>query len=196
MARAGDTVVLATATRSESGRPGIDYLPLLVDYEERLYAAGKIKGSRWIKREGRPSDEAILTSRLIDRCIRPLFPSELKNEVQVIATVLSFDQENDADVVALTAASIALAISPIPWAGPLAGVRVGQVEGEWVLNPSFDARDKSDLDLVVAGRDSKVLMIEAEGKEVAEDTVFCCPIPSGVSIIRTIAASAIIPLVP
>jgi len=169
--RYGDTVVLATAVMGGI-REGINYFPLSVDYEEKLYAAGKIKGSRWIKREGRPSDEAILTSRLVDRCIRPLFPKEIKNEVQVILTVLSFDQENDSDVVGLIAASTALAISDIPWAGPLAGLRIGRVEAEWVINPSFEAREKSDLDLVIAGKDNKVLMIESEGKEVAEDVVY------------------------
>ena len=134
--RYGDTVVLATAVMGGI-REGADYFPLSVDYEERLYAAGKIKGSRWIKREGRPSDEAILTSRLVDRCIRPLFSKEIKNEVQVILTVLSFDQENDSDVVGLVAASAALAISDIPWAGPLAGLRVGRVDGELVINPAL-----------------------------------------------------------
>ena len=169
--RYGDTVVLATAVMGGI-REGVDYFPLSVDYEERLYAAGKIKGSRWIKREGRPSDEAILTSRLVDRCIRPLFPKGIKNEVQVILTVLSFDNENDSDIVGLIAASAALAISDIPWGGPLAGLRVGQVAGEWVLNPSFEAREKSVLDLVVAGIDDKILMIEAEGLEVAEEVVY------------------------
>ena len=169
--RYGDTVVLATAVMGGI-REGINYFPLSVDYEERLYAAGKIKGSRWVKREGRPSDEAILTSRLVDRAIRPLFPKEIKNEVQVILTVLSFDNENDSDVVGLVAGSIALSISPIPWSGPLAGLRVGRVEGEWLVNPSFEAREKSDLDLVIAGINHKVLMIEAEGKEVTEDDVY------------------------
>jgi len=153
-------------------REGIDYFPLSVEYEEKLYAAGKIKGSRWIKREGRPSDDAILTARLVDRAIRPLFPKEIKNEVQVILTVLSFDAVNDSDVLGLIAASAALSLSPIPWNGPLAGLRVGRVSDEWVLNPSFEARDKSDLDLVIAGKDSKVLMIEAEGREVPEDVVY------------------------
>ena len=167
----GDTVVLATAVMGGI-REGVDFFPLSVDYEERLYAAGKIKGSRWIKREGRPSDEAILTSRLVDRAIRPLFPKGIKNEVQVIVTVLSFDQENDADVVALIAASTALAISPIPWDGPIGGVRVGQVDGAWVLNPSFEARDRSSLDVVVAGKNGKVLMLEAEALEVPEETIY------------------------
>jgi len=169
--RYGDTVVLATAVMGGI-REGVSYFPLAVDYEERLYAAGKIKGSRWIKREGRPSDEAILTSRLVDRCIRPLFSKEMKNEVQVILTVLSFDQENDSDAVGLIAASAALAISDIPWAGPLGGLRIGRVNGEWVINPTFEAREKSELDLVIAAINDKVLMIEAEGLEVGEETVY------------------------
>ncbi|MFA5022522.1 MAG: polyribonucleotide nucleotidyltransferase [Patescibacteria group bacterium] len=169
--RYGDTVVLATATMGGI-REGANYFPLSVDYEERLYAAGKIKGSRWIKREGRPSDEAILTSRLVDRCIRPLFPKDIKNEVQVVLTVLSFDSENDSDVVSLIAASAALAISDIPWAGPLAGLRMGRVDGEWVINPTFAAREKSDLDLIVSGIDNKVLMIEAGATEVPEQVFY------------------------
>ena len=169
--RYGDTVVLATAVMG-SVREGVDFFPLAVDYEERLYAAGKIKGSRWIKREGRPSDEAVLTSRLVDRCIRPLFPKDLKNEVQIILTVLSFDAENDSDVVGLIAASTALAISNIPWQGPLGGLRLGRVEGEWIINPTFTAREKSEFDLVVAGLADKVLMLEAEGNQVGEVIVY------------------------
>lgn len=169
--RYGDTVVLATATMGGI-REGVDFFPLSVEYEERLYAAGKIKGSRWIKREGRPTDEAVLTARLIDRCIRPLFPKDIKNEIQVVITVFSFDQENDSDVLGIVAASAALAISDIPWDGPLAGLRVGQIEGEWVINPTFAAKEKSDLDLIVAGKDNKILMIEAGANEVTEDVVF------------------------
>ena len=169
--RLGDTVVLATATMGGI-REGINFFPLSVDYEERLYAAGKIKGSRWIKREGRPSDESVLTSRLVDRCIRPLFSKEIKNDVQVILTVLSFDQENDSDAIGLVAASLALAMSDIPWAGPLAGVRVGRVEGQLILNPTFADRVNSDLDLIIAGMNDKVLMIDAGGLEVNEDTVY------------------------
>ncbi|MFA6255083.1 MAG: polyribonucleotide nucleotidyltransferase [Patescibacteria group bacterium] len=169
--RYGDTVVLATAVMGGI-REGVNYFPLSVDYEERLYAAGKIKGSRWIKREGRPSDEAILTSRLVDRCIRPLFPKDIKNEVQVILTVLSFDAENDSDIVGLIAASAALAMSNIPWAGPLGGLRIGRIDGEWVLNPTFEAREKSELDLVIAAIKDKVLMIEADALEVSEEVVY------------------------
>lgn len=169
--RLGDTVVLATATMGGI-REGVDYFPLSVDYEEKLYAAGKIKGSRWIKREGRPSDEAVLTSRLVDRAIRPLFPKEIKNEVQVVLTVLSFDGENDPDAVGLIAASTALSISNIPWNGPLAGMRIGRVENEWVVNPTFEQRENSELDFIIAGMDKKLLMLECEGQEVKEDIAY------------------------
>ena len=167
----GGTVVLATAVMSKEIREGIDYFPLLVDYEERLYAAGKIKGSRFIKREGRPSDDAILTSRMVDRTIRPLFDETIRHDVQVVLTVLSVDQENDPDIISLIAASCALAISNIPWAGPIAGVRVGQINGEWVLNPTYEARVKSDLDLVIAGIDSKIIMLESSCQEITEDRI-------------------------
>lgn len=169
--RYGDTVVLATAVMSSNIREGIDYFPLLVDYEERLYAAGKIKGSRFIKREGRPSDDAILISRLVDRAIRPFFNLEMRNDVQVVITVLSVDQENDSDIFSLIAASCALHLSNIPWAGPVACLRVGQINGEWVLNPSYTAREKSDFDLVVAGTAEKVVMMEARAKETKEEII-------------------------
>ncbi len=168
----GDTVVLATACLSSSIREGIDYFPLMVDFDEKLYAAGKIKGSRFIKREGRPADEAILSGRIIDRSIRPLFPPSIKNDVQVVSSVLSFDNENDADVIGLIAASCALSISDIPFDGPIAAVRVGQINDEWVLNPSYEARQKSNLDLFVAANKEKVIMIEAGGNEVDEQTIF------------------------
>jgi len=164
----GDTVVLATACASDKPREGFDFFPLTVDYEEKFYAAGKIKGSRWIKREGRPSDEAILTSRVIDRSIRPLFGEKERREVQVAATVLSWDQENDPDMPALIAASCALAISPMPWGGPVAGVKVGRVNNEWVLNPSYEALQNSDLDLVIVGKGDGLIMLEAGSKEVNE----------------------------
>lgn len=175
----GDTLVLATAVASSKPRE-VTFLPLSVEYEERLYAAGKIKSSRFIKREGRPSDEAILTGRLIDRSIRPLFSQELRHDVQVVLTVFSVDGENDADIPALIAASCALTISDIPWDGPIAGARVGFIPsddstkgigGEWVLNPSFEARLKSKLDLVVSGTDQKVLMLEAGSEEMSEALV-------------------------
>lgn len=174
----GETTVLGTAVLGEEEKE-LDYFPLSVEYEERFYAAGKIKGSRFIKRETRPPDEAVLAGRLIDRCIRPLFDSEGRRAVQVVLTVLSIDQENDPDIVALYAASIALSISDIPWEGPLAGVRVCRVPtsegksptmlsrgGEWALNPSYEARSKSDLDLVVCGKNSRTFMIDAGAQDV------------------------------
>ncbi len=168
----GDTVVLATVVMSDSIRDGIDYFPLMVDYEERLYAAGKIKGSRFIKREGRPTDEAVLTARMVDRSLRPLFDESIRNDIQVVITVLSVDQENDPDMVSLYAASAALSVSDIPWRGPVAGFRIGQINGEWVLNPSYEAREKSALDLVVIGTKEKVVMVEAGGQQVPEDIVY------------------------
>lgn len=164
----GDTVVLATAVVSEKERDTVDYFPLLVDYDEKLYAAGKIKGSRFIKREGRPSDDAFLTARMVDRAIRPLFDDRMRRDVQVYLATLSFDQENDPDVSLLVAASAALAISTIPWTGPIAGVRVGQIGGEWVLNPTYKAREESILDIVITGTAEKIQMIEASAKQVPE----------------------------
>jgi polyribonucleotide nucleotidyltransferase len=168
----GDTVVLATACVSGTPRDGVDFFPLMVDYDEKLYAAGKIKGSHFVKREGRPSDESILSGRMIDRAIRPLFDESVKNDIQVVLTVLSFDEENDADIVGLVAASCALSISKIPWRGPIAGIRVGQINGEWVINPSYEARAKSDMDLVVAGTYEKVIMLESSSNEVSEKSIF------------------------
>ncbi|OGL64412.1 polyribonucleotide nucleotidyltransferase [Candidatus Uhrbacteria bacterium RIFCSPLOWO2_01_FULL_47_24] len=175
----GDTLVLATAVMSHHPRE-VDFLPLSVEYEEKLYAAGKIKSSRFIKREGRPSDEAILTGRLIDRSIRPLFPATIRRDIQVILTVFSVDGENDSDIPALIAASCAIMLSDIPWDGPIAGARVGFIPsaeatggkgGEWVLNPTFEARGKSKLDLVVSGTDQKVLMLEAGSDEMSEELI-------------------------
>ncbi|MDO8571754.1 MAG: polyribonucleotide nucleotidyltransferase, partial [bacterium] len=168
----GDTVVLATAVMSSKTNESIDYFPLQVEYEERLYAAGKIKSSRFIKREGRATDEAILTGRLVDRAIRPLFDDSMRNDIQVILTVLAVDQENDPDVPAMIGAAAALMLSPIPWTGPLAGIRIGRVDGEWVINPSYEARQKSELDLFVAGTQEKVLMIEAGAQQVPEDVCY------------------------
>ncbi len=165
----GDTVILATAVQASSAREGVDYFPLMVDYEERLYAAGKIKGSRFIKREGRPTDEAVLKGRIIDRSLRPLFNDVERRDVQVTTTVLCVDQENDPDVPALLGASIALAISPIKWGGPVAAVRVGRVNGEWVLNPSYEARAKSDLEVYVTGTEKEVVMIEASAQQIPEE---------------------------
>lgn len=168
----GDTVVLATVVESKEQRDGIDFFPLMVEFEERLYAAGMIKGSRWIKREGRPSDDAILTGRMIDRAIRPLFDQKSRNETQLIITVLSFDQENDYDIVALIGAAAVLSASGLKWNGPIAGARVGRVDGKLVFNPTYEEQAKSDLDLVVAGTPDKLLMIEAGAAEVKENEIF------------------------
>ncbi|MFA6588654.1 MAG: polyribonucleotide nucleotidyltransferase [Patescibacteria group bacterium] len=169
--RYGDTMVLAAVVLSNTIREGIDFFPLMVEYEERLYAAGKIKGSRFIKREGRPTDEAVLTGRMIDRSIRPLFDDRMRNDVQVSILVLSVDQENDPDIPSLIGAATVLTMSEIPWNGPIAGVRVGQIGGEWVLNPTTEAREKSDLDLILAGSAEKAVMIEAGAKQVKEETI-------------------------
>lgn len=165
----GDTVVLATVVEAKEDREGIDYFPLMVDFEERLYAIGIIKGSRWIKREGRPSDEAILTGRMIDRSIRPLFSEESRKDIQVVITVLSADQQNDYDIVSLIAASAALAISGLNWQGPIGCVRAGKANGEFIFNPTYEERELSDLDLIVAGTDKKVIMLEAGAEEVKEE---------------------------
>lgn len=169
LVRVGDTMVLATVVM---GRPreGVDYLPLMVDYEEKLYAAGKIKGSRWVKREGRPSDEAILSGRVTDRSLRPMFDSNIRNDIQVVVTVLSVDGENDPDIIGLNAASAAIEVSDIPWDGPIAGVRVGKIGGELVLNPSFaEVENESTLDLIVSGTAEHIIMVEAGAHEVPEE---------------------------
>lgn len=168
----GETVVLATVVESQQEREGIDFFPLMVEFEEKLYAAGIIKGSRWIKREGRPSDTAILTGRMIDRSVRPLFDEKSRKDVQVIITVLSVDQENDHDVVSLVAASAALAISGVKWNGPIGGIRVGRINNELIFNPTYEQQALSDLDLIVAGTDKKAIMIEAGAKEVNEDDMY------------------------
>jgi len=170
--RYGDTVVLAAATMSNSLSKFGGYFPLMVDFEERYYAAGKIKGSRFIKREGRPSDDAVLTGRVIDRTVRPLFNSRMRNEVQVIVTVLSIDGENEPDTISVIAASAALAISNIPWNGPVAAVRVAQAEnGEFILNPVNGELADSKLDLVISGTKDKINMLEAGAKEVPEEQI-------------------------
>ncbi|OGF70321.1 polyribonucleotide nucleotidyltransferase [Candidatus Giovannonibacteria bacterium RIFCSPLOWO2_02_FULL_45_14] len=169
MVRLGDTVILATAVMSQGKREGIDYFPLSVDYEERFYAAGKILGSRFVRREGRPSEEGVLVSRLIDRGLRPLFNHKIRNEVHVVALALSVDQENEPDVVAILAASLALGTSSIPWDGPIGAVRVGKVGGKFVLNPIRSELEKSDLDMVVCGKDGKINMVEAGAKEIPEE---------------------------
>ncbi|MBU0721884.1 polyribonucleotide nucleotidyltransferase [Patescibacteria group bacterium] len=167
-AQYGDTSVLATVVEAKEERDGIDFFPLMVEFEEKLYAAGIIKGSRWIKREGRPSDEAVLTGRMIDRSIRPLFGADSKKDVQVMITVLSADGKNDYDIVSLVAVSAVLSIAGLNWHGPIAGVRVGRVEGQYIFNPTYEERLVSDMDLIVAGANEKVIMIEADGKEIKE----------------------------
>lgn len=168
LARYGDTEVLATVCTGAS-KEDLGFLPLDVEYVERLYAGGRIKGSRWVKREGRPSDEAVLTGRLVDRSIRPLFPKNYFNEVQVTVTVLSVDLENDPDVLSIIAASAALSLSSIPWNGPVGSVRMGLKEEAFLLNPTNAEKDFSDLDMIVTATAQKVEMIEAGAKEVAEE---------------------------
>jgi len=174
----GETMVLATAVMSENEVES-DFFPLTVEYEEKYYAAGKILGSRYIRRETRPSDEAIITARFIDRALRPRFPENLKREVQIIVTCLSWDKENDPDIIGLIAASLALSLSPIPWLGPVAVVRIGQLNSEekFIINPTYQEREKSYLDLALAGvlsPDNKeviINMIEMEGNEVSEEII-------------------------
>jgi polyribonucleotide nucleotidyltransferase len=168
LVRYGDTVILVTAVASKQPRQGIDFFPLTVDYQERAYAAGKIPGG-FFKREGRPHDKETLTARLIDRSLRPLFPEGYRQDVQIIGTVLSADQENDPDVLAVVGASAALTISSIPFLGPIAAVRVGRVGGTFVLNPTYAMQEGADIDLVVAGTRAAVVMIEAGAKEVSEE---------------------------
>lgn len=165
----GETVVMATVVQNNSTRDGVNFFPLMVDFQEKFYAAGVIKGSRWIKREGRPSDESVLTGRMVDRAIRPLFNQDDRRDIQVILTVLSIDQENDYDVVSLIAASAALSISGADWKGPISCVRVGRINNEFVFNPTYEQQALSDLDLIVAGTQEKSIMIEATGNEIKED---------------------------
>src|ERR671919_487435 len=170
LVRLGDSVVLVTACRAATAREGIDFLPLTVDYREYTYASGRIPGG-FFKREGKPSEKEVLTSRLIDRPIRPLFPSGWRHETQVIALVLSADGENDSDVLAITGASAALALSGIPFTRSIAGVRMGLVDGQYLVNPTFEERRKSRLDLIVAGTKDAIVMVEAGAKEVSEEEV-------------------------
>ncbi len=171
LVRYGETAVLVTATASEKPRAGIDFFPLAVDFEERLYAVGRIPGS-FMRREGRPSERAILTSRLIDRPIRPLFPKDLRNDVAVSITVLSVDNDCAPEIAGMIGTSIALSISDIPWNGPIAGVSIGCVDGKFVVNPTSAEREKSTLNLTVAGSAQKVVMIEAGADQIADDAMF------------------------
>lgn len=166
--RYGDTVLLVTATASKEPREGVDFLPLTIDYEERLYAVGKIPGG-FIKREGKPSEKAILSARVIDRPLRPLFPKDFRNDVQVVATVLSVDQDNTPDIAAINGASCALCISDIPFDGPVGAVSVGLIDGEYIINPTVAQSEKSRLHLTVAGTKEAVLMVEAGADEVTEE---------------------------
>jgi polyribonucleotide nucleotidyltransferase len=168
--RLGDTIVFAAATVSPTIRPGIDFFPLTVDFEERLYAAGKIPGS-FPRREGRPSEEGILTARLTDRPIRPLFPKGFRNDVQIVVSPFSADQENEPDILAVNAASAALALSSAPFEGPIGCVRVGTVDGKLILNPTIQQLDESQIDLVVAGTRDAIMMVEASANQVSEELV-------------------------
>ncbi len=171
LVRYGETAILATATASAKPRDGIDFLPLSVDFEERLYSVGKIPGS-FLKREGKPTEKAILTSRVIDRPVRPLFPKDLRNDVCLSLTVMSVDPDCSPEITAMIGASIALSISDIPWNGPIAGVFVGLVDGKFVMNPTREEREKSLLELTVASSEKKVVMIEAGAKEVSDDDMY------------------------
>ena len=168
--RLGDTVMLITACMSDKAREGIDFFPLSVDYEERMYSVGRIPGS-FFRREGRPSTEGILAGRLTDRPIRPLFPKGFRNEVQVVATILSADQENPPDVLSIVGASAALSISSIPFDGPIAGCRIGYVDGQMVVNPTFEQMESSTMELIVAGSKDAVVMVEAGAKEISESII-------------------------
>src|SRR5690625_3579749 len=169
MIQYGDSSVLSVATASEEPKD-LPFFPLTVNYEERLYAVGKIPGG-FIKREGRPSEKAILAARLIDRPIRPLFPEGFRNEVQIISTVMSVDQDCSTEIAAMIGSSIALCISDIPFSGPIAGVNVGLVDGEFIINPTIEEQEKSEIHLTVAGTKEAVNMVEAEAYEVPEDVI-------------------------
>lgn len=164
----GETVVFVAVTASEAPRPGMDFFPLSVEFQEKLYAVGRIPGG-FIKREGRPTDKGILTSRLIDRPIRPLFPHGMRNDVLVVATALSVDPEYPPDVFAMIGSSVALSVSDIPFDGPTGSVAVGLVDGELVINPNSAQREKSLMSLTVSGTRDNILMVEAGAKEVPED---------------------------
>ena len=168
--RYGDTALLVTATVAETARPGIDFFPLSVDFEEKLYSVGHIPGS-WNRREGRPGEKAILTSRLIDRPLRPLFPKGMRHDVSVVATVMSCDQNNIPDIPAMIGASAAIATSCIPWAGPIGAVNIGYIDGEYIVNPNIEQREVSEMNLTVAGTNEAVLMVEAGAKEVSEEVM-------------------------
>ena len=168
--RYGDSIILVTATES-AARPGLDFFPLTIDFEERMYARGKIPGS-FFKREGRPSTDAILICRLTDRPLRPLFPKGFRNEVQIITTPLSADLENPLDILSINGASLALTISDIPFDGPLGATRMGYIDGDFVINPTFEQIAESSLDLIVAGTRDGVMMMESGANQLDEDLVY------------------------
>ena len=184
--RYGETVVMANVTASVKPREGVDFFPLSVDYEERLYSVGRIPGS-FMKREGKPSEKAILTSRVVDRPIRPLFPKDMRNDVSVVMTVLAVDPDNSPEIVGMIATSIAISISDIPWNGPIGGISVGLVDGEIVLNPTLEQRARNDLNLTVAGTKDKVVMIEAGANEVDDDTMLNAIIAGHTEIKKLVA---------
>ncbi len=165
--RLGDTMLLVTVVGAAEPSEGLDFFPLTVDYREKAYSAGKIPGG-FFKREGRPSENEILGARLIDRSIRPLFEDGYRNETQIMVAVLSADKENDPDILGITGASTALAVSDIPFTNPVAGLRVGRVGGKFILNPSHQERAQSDIDLVIAGTEDSIVMVEGESREISE----------------------------
>ena len=168
LVRYGDTVVLSTAVVKDEANVLSDFFPLMVVYQEKLYSVGKIPGG-FIKREGRPTDQATLAARMIDRPMRPMFPEDFKNEVQIVNTVLSVDQDNSPELTALLGSSIATSISKIPFDGPIAAVKVGRINGEFIINPTVEQAEISDIDLTVAGTEHAINMVEAGAKEVSED---------------------------
>ena len=169
--RYGETVVHVAATASAKPRDGVDFFPLSVDFEEKLYSVGRIPGS-FLKREGRPTDKAILVCRVIDRPIRPLFPKDMRNDVSIVCTVMSVDPDCSPEITAMIGTSVALSISDIPWNGPISGVSVGLVDGEFVMNPTEEQRKKSQMSVTVASTDSRVAMIEAGANEVSDEDMF------------------------
>jgi polyribonucleotide nucleotidyltransferase len=168
--RLGDSIVLVTVVSAPEKKEGIDFFPLTVDYQEKLFAAGRVPGS-FFRREGRPTEKETLTSRIVDRSCRPLFTEGYANETQIIATVISFDQENDTDVLALTGASAALHLSDIPFNGPIAGVRVGRKNGQFIANPTLAERAECDLDVIMAASRDAIVMVEGGAQEVSEQVM-------------------------
>ena len=170
VAKYGETEVIATVVAAKEAKPDQDFFPLTVNYQEKYYATGKVPGG-FMKREGKPSEREVLISRLIDRPIRPLFPDAFKNEVQIICTVLSHDQQTDSDIVSMVAASAALAVSGIPFLGPIGAAKVGYKDGQYILNPTIEQMKNTDLELAVAGTSEGVLMVESEAQELSEEVM-------------------------